>query len=256
MIAFRRVSKRFPGSAAPAVDCVDLVIKRGETLVLLGSSGSGKSTLLRMANGLVVPDSGEVLVDGAPLTARNTLHVRRATGYAIQQTGLFPHWTIAENIEAPLRLAGVPARERRSRAAELLEQVGLPPAGFVDRYPGELSGGQQQRVGVARALATKPALLLMDEPFGAVDGVTRESLQDLLKELRTASDMTILFVTHDLFEALALADRIAVLHRGRLEQVGTPRELIRAPATDFVRELFEKPARQLDIYNAHRSADG
>jgi osmoprotectant transport system ATP-binding protein len=251
MIELRNVSKRFPGAAAPAVEGVSLRIGRGETVVLLGSSGSGKSTLLRMVNGLVRPDAGTVLIHGKPLEEQDPVRLRRTMGYVIQQAGLFPHWTVAENVGAVPRLKGAKAAERRRIAEETLAKVRLDPGEFLDRFPDELSGGQQQRVGVARALAANPDCLLMDEPFGALDGVTREALQDLVKELRATLSATILFVTHDLFEALSLADRIAVLHEGRLEQAGTAREMIRAPATAFVRELFAKPARQFENYREH-----
>lgn len=253
MIEFADVSKRFPGTGGPpAVDRVSLNVEKGETVVLLGSSGSGKSTLLRMVNGLVRPDSGTVRIHGTPVERHDPVQLRRATGYVMQETGLFPHWTIAENVAAVPRIQGMKPAERRRLAARLLEKVRLDPEALLDRFPDELSGGQQQRAGVARALAANPACLLMDEPFGAVDGITREALQDLVKELRTSLEMTILFVTHDLFEALALADRIAVLHEGRLEQAGVPGELIRNPAGAFVRDLFAKPARQLEVYRKHK----
>ncbi len=252
MIQFKKVVKSFPGSVHPAVDDVSFAVDRGETLVLLGSSGCGKSTTLKLINGLLVQDRGEILFNGTPTGSIPILQLRRSIGYVIQNVGLFPHWTIEENVGAPLRVAKAPYNERRERSRVLLDLVGLDPDEFASRYPTELSGGQQQRVGVARALATEPEVLLMDEPFGALDGVTREQLQRELLKLKKRLQKTILLVTHDLFEALVLADRIGVMHEGRLEQIGSPEELVRQPATSFVRELFEKPARQLDLFRQAR----
>jgi osmoprotectant transport system ATP-binding protein len=252
MIEITDVVKTFAGMERPAVDSVTLSIAKGETLVLLGSSGCGKSTTLKLINRLIEPDSGEIRIDGIPSRSVPILQLRRSIGYVIQSVGLFPHWTIEENVGAPLRIANAPSTERRERCRALLSLVGLDPDRFGPRYPQEVSGGQQQRVGVARALATEPEILLMDEPFGALDGVTREQLQTELLALKRQLEKTILLVTHDLFEALALADRIGVMHDGRLEQIGTAEQLVREPATPFVRELFEKPARQLDLFRQAR----
>ena len=252
MIEITDVVKTFSGMSRPAVDSVTLSIAKGETLVLLGSSGCGKSTTLKLINRLIEPDSGEIRIDGTPSRSVPILQLRRSIGYVIQSVGLFPHWTIEENVGAPLRIANAPSTECRERSRALLSLVGLDPDQFGSRYPQEVSGGQQQRVGVARALATEPEILLMDEPFGALDGVTREQLQNELISLKKQLDKTILLVTHDLFEALVLADRIGVMHDGRLEQIGTAEELVREPATPFVRELFEKPARQLDLFRQAR----
>ncbi|MEX2580006.1 MAG: ATP-binding cassette domain-containing protein [Verrucomicrobiales bacterium] len=253
MIEFTNVTKSFPGIDRPAVDDVSFFIEAGETVVLLGSSGCGKSTTLRLINRILDPDAGEILVRGKPNTERPLLQLRRSIGYVIQNVGLFPHWTIEENVAAPLRISGVSPAERRTRSRRLLELVELDPEEFAGRYPDELSGGQQQRVGVARALVGDPDILLMDEPFGALDGVTRESLQQETRRLNEELGKTILLVTHDLFEALALGDRIGVMHEGRLEQVGTKSDLLNHPATPFVRELFGKPARQLELYRESRS---
>lgn len=248
MIQLTKVAKQFPGADRPAVNDVSFTVAQGETLVLLGSSGCGKSTTLKLINGLLTQDRGEIWINGIPSCSMPILELRRSIGYVIQSVGLFPHWSVEENVAAPLRIANSPLSERRERSRSLLHLVGLDPAEFGSRFPKELSGGQQQRVGVARALATEPEILLMDEPFGALDGVTREQLQNELLDLKERLQKTIHLVTHDLFEALVLADRIGVMHEGRLEQIGTPRELVRNPATPFVRELFEKPARQLDLF--------
>jgi osmoprotectant transport system ATP-binding protein len=252
MIEITDVVATFSGMERPAVDGVSLSIAKGETLVLLGSSGCGKSTTLKLINRLIEPDSGEIRINGIPSCSVPILQLRRSIGYVIQSVGLFPHWTIEENVGAPLRIASISLTERRERSRALLSLVGLDPDEFGARYPQEVSGGQQQRVGVARALATEPEILLMDEPFGALDGVTREQLQNELLALKKQLEKTILLVTHDLFEALVLADRIGVMHKGRLEQIGTAEELMRKPATPFVRELFEKPARQLDLFRRAR----
>jgi osmoprotectant transport system ATP-binding protein len=188
------------------------------------------------------------VLGGEDIATQDPIALRRKIGYVFQGIGLFPHMTVAENIAIVPRLLGWPAARQRDRAHDLLEVVGLEPDRYRDRFPDELSGGQQQRVGVARALAADPAYLLMDEPFGALDALTRDVLQQELIGIRERIHKTIVFVTHDIFEALALGDRIAVLHAGRLEQVGTREEILRRPATEFVRELFAKPAQQLAAY--------
>ena len=238
--------KSFDGGASYAVQAVSLTIHRGETLVLLGSSGCGKTTTLKMINRLVEPTRGEVWIDGEPARATDPVALRRRIGYVFQGVGLFPHMTVLENAAIVLRLLGCSRAEREERAAQMLALVGLPPEEYGARYPNELSGGQQQRVGVARALASDPSYLLMDEPFGALDAITRESLQDELLRLKQHLRKTIVFVTHDLFEAFRLGDRIAVMHQGRLEQVGAPDELLRQPATPFVRELLARPLRMME----------
>lgn len=245
MIAYQNVRKKFPGNAKAAVDGVTLEIAPGETLVLLGSSGSGKSTLLRLTNRLLELTSGNIALDGEDVHWSDPITLRRKIGYVFQGVGLFPHLPVHENIALLPRLLGTAARQRRKRADELLELVNLPPAEFADRFPDELSGGQRQRVGVARALAADPRYLLMDEPFGALDAITRDALQQELLRIKEHLGKTIVFVTHDIFEALTLGDRIAVMHAGRLEQVGTRDEILSQPATEFVRELFARPARQL-----------
>jgi len=247
LIRLKHISKVFP-NGTEAVRDLSVEIAEGETLVLLGSSGCGKTTTLKMINRLLEPTSGDVEVDGRSILDQDPVELRRRIGYVFQGIGLFPHMTVRENVEIVPRLVGWPSAQRRQRALELLELVGLDPAEHASRLPEELSGGQQQRVGVARALATDPAYLLMDEPFGALDALTRDTLQQELLSLKEKLTKTIVFVTHDIFEALTLGDRIAILHEGGLQQVGTQEEVLSQPATPFVRELFEKPAKQLAAF--------
>lgn len=232
------VSKAYPGAAAPAVRDFTLDVPDGALVVLLGPSGCGKTTLLRMTNRLVEPDAGQICLDGADVRGLEVTKLRRRMGYVIQQVGLFPHMTVAENISVTPRLLGWANDRIRARVDELLELVHLDPAEYRDRRPSQLSGGQQQRVGLARALAADPEVLLMDEPFGALDAITRASLQDELLDLHRQLHKTILFVTHDVDEALRLADMMVVMHEGRLVQSGSPRALLANPADDFVRALL------------------
>ncbi|MBD3232306.1 MAG: ATP-binding cassette domain-containing protein [candidate division Zixibacteria bacterium] len=248
MIVFDSVYKSFDGGENYAVKDVSFEVHEGETMVLLGSSGSGKTTVLKLANRLLELSSGSIEVDGEDVSTQDPISLRRKIGYVFQGIGLFPHVTIEENVAMVLRLLGWSKKERREKAHELLEIIGLDPSTYANRYPEALSGGQQQRVGVGRALAADPSYLLMDEPFGALDALTRDTLQQELLSLKEKLSKTIVFVTHDIFEALTLGDRIAVLHDGNLEQVGTAEEIVNTPGTDFVRELFEKPAKQLRLY--------
>lgn len=225
-LEFRQVSYRIGGNLI--LDNLSFRVEPGSTLVLLGRSGSGKTTALKMLNGLVFPSSGDVLVDHRATTDTDLIELRRSIGYVIQEVGLFPHFTISENVGLVPRLKGWPQDRITARVAELLDQVGLEPARFLQRYPRQLSGGQRQRVGVARALAAEPKLLLFDEPFGALDPVTRVELQDQFLELRDRLRKTSIFVTHDVREALRLGTEIALLHRGRLEVLTTPHEFVRA----------------------------
>ena len=245
MIRLKNVSKSYDGGRTYAVRDVSLEVPKGKTLVLLGSSGCGKTTTLKMINRLAEPGSGAIEVNGVDVAGQDLTALRRSIGYVSQRVGLFPHMTVEENVGIGLRLAGEPESRRRARVRELLETVELAPESFAGRYPEELSGGQEQRVGVARALATEAKYLLMDEPFSALDAVTRESLQLAIKRVRAKLGITIVFVTHDLFEALELGDRIGVMHEGRLVQIGTREDLLTRPATPFVENLFQKPARLL-----------
>ncbi len=253
MIYVTDLRKCFPGQQRPAVSGLSFTVSEGETVVLLGSSGCGKTTTLKMINRLVEPSSGTIKVDGRDVREHDLLTLRRSIGYVFQGIGLFPHMSIEENVTIVPRLLGWPRARRRARGRELLELVHLNPNRVGHRYPSELSGGQQQRVGVARALAADPAYLLMDEPFGALDAITRAELQKEVQNLKQQLGKTIVFVTHDIFEALTLADRIAVMHQGRLEQIGTRKELVNRPATPFVADLFGKPAQQLAAFSEHLS---
>lgn len=254
MIELLNVSKCFDNASAPALDDVTLRVRSGETLVLLGSSGSGKTTALKLMNRLVEPTSGEVRIDGRAAAQADVHDLRRSIGYVFQGIGLFPNLTVSQNVGVVPSLMGWSAERIDARVHELLDLVGLPGDEFGDRYADELSGGQAQRVGVARALAADPEHLLMDEPFGALDAVTRTQLQTELLELQARLAKTIVFVTHDLFEALRVGDRIGVLHEGRLEQVGTGRELHGEPGTPFVRDLFRQLEEQ--VGEASRLIDG
>ena len=243
MLRFQNVNKYF--ESFHAVKDVSFKIKKGETLVLLGSSGSGKTTLLRMMNRLIDSTSGIIEIDGEDIRYQDPIELRRSIGYVIQDIGLFPHMTIAENVGLVPRLTGWRDADMQKRVDDVLRLVGLDPDDFRNRYPDELSGGQQQRIGVARALAADPETLLMDEPFGALDAVTRELLQQELLDIKKRLSKTIVFVTHDIFEAFNLADRIAVMHEGHLEQIGTREEIVSSPATPYVKKLLASPRKHL-----------
>jgi len=219
------------------VDDVTLDVAPGELVVLLGSSGSGKTTLMKMVNRLIEPTSGTITIDGMDVHALPAPELRRTIGYVIQQTGLFPHMRVRDNIAVVPKLLKWDKARTARRVDELLELVGLPAVNYARRYPSQLSGGEQQRVGLARALAVEPTTMLMDEPFGALDAITRSRLQGELKRIHRALEHTILFVTHDVDEAVLLADRIVVMSEGRIVQVGTPLEIVTAPATEFVARL-------------------
>ena len=245
MISLQQVCKSYQ-QRYDALAPLSLEIASGELLVLLGSSGSGKSTLLKLINRLLEPDSGEILLHGKRLQEYDPVTLRRSIGYVFQGIGLLPHLSIIDNVATVPRLRGDDPAQATRQARALLADVNLDPDEYAKRTPDELSGGQQQRVGVARALATGADLLLMDEPFGALDAITRDELQSMLLELHQRLHKTIVFVTHDIFEAVRLADRIVVMHRGRIEQIGSASELIRQPASEFVELLFSKPLQALD----------
>ncbi len=236
MIRLEGLTKIYPSAhgGAASVDRVSFEVGAGETCVLLGPSGCGKTTTLRMINRLVAPTSGKVFIGGRDTSGEDPVALRRTIGYVIQQIGLFPNMTVAENIGVVPRLLNWDRARMRRRAEELLAMLALDPAEFLDRYPSELSGGQAQRVGVARALAADPPVLLMDEPFGAVDPVNREVIQDEFLRMQKALRKTVLFVSHDIDEAVKMADRIAIFRAGRLEQYAAPDELLGRPANDFV----------------------
>ncbi|QZY52815.1 ABC transporter ATP-binding protein [Leucobacter tenebrionis] len=251
MIEFEHVSKAYPGGAT-AVHDFSCAVPSHRTVVLVGSSGSGKTTLLRMVNRMVDPTQGRVLIDGEDVRDRDPVELRRSIGYVMQHGGLLPHRTVRDNVATVPILSGTPRRAARAAAGELLERVGLDPA-LGDRYPAQLSGGQQQRVGVARALASDPNILLMDEPFGAVDPIVRRELQHELLQLQSELGKTIVFVTHDVDEAFLLGDEVVVLESGgRIAQRGTPPEILADPASDFVRDFVgadraERRLRRVEV---------
>jgi osmoprotectant transport system ATP-binding protein len=226
------------------VDHVSLRVEPGELLVLLGASGSGKTTTLKMINRLIEPDSGRIFIDAQDAASLPAHELRRRIGYVVQRIGLFPHLSVAENVAVTPSLLGWDAARVRARVDALLELVELEPARFRERRPHELSGGQAQRVAVARALAAEPRVMLLDEPFAALDPLTRDRLQRSFVRIRRRLGLTAIFVTHDMLEALLLGDRIAVMRAGRLVQLGTPGELLRAPADEEVARLMSAPLRQ------------
>ena len=234
MIDIIDLVKQFPGTARPAVDRLSLTIPAGEVCVLIGPSGCGKTTTMRIVNRMIEPDAGVVKVDGRDIMQSDPVSLRRSIGYVIQQVGLFPHWTIAENVATVPRLLGWETARTTARIDELLELVGMDPALYRLRFPRELSGGQKQRVGVARALAADPPVMLMDEPFGAIDPITRARLQDEFLKILRALKKTIVFVTHDIDEAIKMGDRIAILKDGALLQYDTPERILAHPADAFV----------------------
>jgi osmoprotectant transport system ATP-binding protein len=245
VIETRELTRRY--GTVTAVDRVSLKVEKGELIVLLGGSGSGKTTTLKMVNRLVEPSSGRVLIDGEDAGALPSHELRRRIGYVFQRVGLFPHMSVGENIGITLSLLGWDRGRAAARVDELLDLVELDPALVRDRHPEALSGGEQQRVGVARALAASPQLMLLDEPFGALDPLTRDRLQQSFLRIRRRLGLTAIFVTHDMVEALIVGDRIAVMQRGRLVQIGTPSELLQSPADDYVRQLMSTPRRQAEL---------
>jgi osmoprotectant transport system ATP-binding protein len=236
-VSYQGATKRYGDSSAPAVDHLDLEVEAGEICVLVGPSGCGKTTSMRMVNRMIELTEGDILIGGESVKKRDAAKLRREIGYVIQQVGLFPHRTIAQNIATVPQLLGWDKERVRTRTSELLDLVGLDPE-LADRYPVQLSGGQQQRVGVARALAVDPPVMLMDEPFGAIDPINRERLQNEFLRLQAEIRKTILFVTHDIDEAIKMGDRIAIMKQhGRVEQYATPAEILMAPANEFVEDF-------------------
>ncbi|MBI2894364.1 MAG: ABC transporter ATP-binding protein [Deltaproteobacteria bacterium] len=246
MIEVRQLAKRFGNT--PAVREVSFGVSAGELLVLVGGSGCGKTTTLKMINRLTEPTSGTVLIEGQDVSALPGHVLRRGIGYVFQRVGLFPHMTVEQNVAVPLSLLGWAAGRIRERVGEVLELVEIDPS-LRHRRPAELSGGQQQRVGVARALSSEPKVMLLDEPFGALDPLTRDRLQQSFVGIRKRLGLTAIFVTHDMIEALLLADRIAVMNDGRLVQVGTPHELLASPADEYVERLVDTPRRQARTFD-------
>jgi osmoprotectant transport system ATP-binding protein len=250
-ITFEGVSKRYPGASRPAVDNVNVAIEPGRFVVLLGPSGCGKTTLLKMVNRLIEHTSGRILIDGAEIRSFSAPTLRRRIGYVIQQTGLFPHMRVKDNIAVVPSLLKWDKRRTAQRVDALLTLVGLPPDDYRDRYPAQLSGGEQQRVGLARALAAEPSTMLMDEPFGALDAITRTRLQDELRRIHGQLGQTVLFVTHDIEEAVRLADQIVVMRAGRVVQFDSPLRIVMRPENDFVAELVgaNDVLRRLSLIN-------
>lgn len=261
MIELDALSKVFPapkgGKAVPAVDNISLTVTEGEICVFLGPSGCGKTTTLKMINRLIEPTSGRVLIDGADTAGMDKVELRRSLGYVIQQIGLFPNMTIEENITVVPRLLGWDAQRMRERARELMAMVALEPKQYLSRYPRELSGGQQQRIGVIRALAADPPLLLMDEPFGAVDPVNRSVIQDEFFSMQRALNKTVIMVSHDIDEAIKLGDKVALFRAGKLVQFGHPDTLLAHPKDDFVSSFVgaDHTLKRLLLIRAEDAAD-
>jgi len=254
MIQLDHLSKQF--GEVTAVDDICCEVADGELVVLLGESGCGKTTTLKMINRLIEPSGGAVRVDGSDTRGQDPVALRRRIGYVFQGIGLFPHMTVAGNVAVVPRLLGWPQGRIDERVAELLELVGLPRSAYGDRKPRELSGGQRQRVGLARALAGQPRILLMDEPLGALDPLTRDAMQDEIRRIHHELGLTTVMVTHDMTEALLMADRIAVMRGGRMIRVGTPHELLTEPGDEYVARLMETPKRQADRLEAMVAESG
>jgi len=251
-IRLEQVTKHFPGAAQPAVDSLDLTVEAGKLCVLIGPSGCGKTTTMRMINRLIEPSSGSILVGDRDVAQADPVELRRHIGYVIQQVGLFPHMTIAENVATVPKLLGWDAARIRARSEEMLALVGLDPAQYLPRYPRHLSGGQRQRVGVARALAADPPVMLMDEPFGAVDPILRSRLQEEFLAIQKRLRKTVIFVTHDIDEAIRMGDVVAIMRDGKLVQYDTPDRLLAAPADDFVADFVgaDRALRRLSLVRA------
>ncbi len=257
MIQLEHISKRFPDAARPAVDRLSLTVEKGKICVFVGPSGCGKTTILRMINRLVEPDEGTIFIDGKNILQMNPPLLRRTIGYVIQQVGLLPHRTIGQNISLVPELLGWPREKTARKVRELLEMTGLAPEEFENKYPYQLSGGQAQRVGVARALAADPPIMLMDEPFAAVDPIIRMHLQDEFLRVQQHVRKTICFVTHDISEAVKIGDYLVILNQGRLVQSGTPIEILTHPSNDFVSRLIgdDRGSKILDLVRCEAIMD-
>lgn len=250
-ITFENVSKRFGGSGYYAVDHLSFSVEEGAFITILGSSGCGKTTLLKMVNRLYEPDMGKIFLFGEDISSVNVVELRRRIGYVIQQTGLFPHMTISENIATVPKLLKWDKERIATRVTELLELVGLEPGEFCNRYPSQLSGGQQQRVGLARALAAKPKIMLMDEPFGAVDAITRLGLQEELLRIHRGVKRTFLLVTHDIHEAFKLGTRVLIMNEGKICRFDSPVNIIREPGDDFTASLIQSVKEQEKLWEGY-----
>lgn len=250
IIQFKHVQKAFNGNLV--IPDLNFTVNAGEFITILGSSGSGKTTTLKMINGLLNPDSGEILINGQPLQELDLVKLRRHMGYVVQQIGLFPHMTVKENLAVVPKMLNWSAAKIDQRVIELLKLVQLDPTDYANRYPKQLSGGQQQRIGVARALAVNPPYVLFDEPFGALDALTRLELQREIKRIhKSLADKTFLFVTHDINEALFLGQRVMIMHGGKIEQFATPAEIVNQPATSFVKELLGTVRQNQDLWGQY-----
>jgi len=243
------LSKSYDAGTSYAVDKFNLRVQRGELVALLGGSGCGKTTTLKMINRLIEPTSGSIEVDGRPILDMDPIELRRSIGYVFQGIGLFPHMSVQENVGITPELLGWEPDRITQRTRELMELVHLSPDEFLSRKPSELSGGQQQRVGFARGLAAEPSVMLLDEAFGALDPITRDSLQREFKEIQSSLNLTTVLVTHDMTEALLLADRIVVMNLGKVVQIGTPHELLSEPEDEYVSQLMDTPKRHADYLN-------
>lgn len=251
-IQANRVSKQFKGASYKALDNVSLKVMEGEFITILGSSGSGKTTFLKMINKLYEPDSGGISLFGEDISKIDSIKLRRQIGYVIQQVGLFPHMTVSDNVAVVPKMLKWDKRLINEKTESLLRLVGLPKKDFGHRFPSQLSGGQQQRIGLARALAADPKLMLLDEPFGALDAITRANLQDELLRIHRDMDKTFLFVTHDISEALKLGTRVIIMHEGKVVQFDTPRQIIAHPANEFVDGLLSSVRVQHELWEGIR----
>lgn len=249
-ITFDNVSKKFHGTGYYAVDHISFTVQEGEFITILGSSGCGKTTMLKMINRLYEPDEGKIFLFGEDTSKVDPVKLRRRIGYVIQQIGLFPHMTVRENVATVPKLLGWDKKKTGTRVEELLKLTGLDYQEYKDRYPAQLSGGQQQRVGLARALAVEPRIMLMDEPFGAVDAITRTGLQEELLRLHDGLHKTFLLVTHDINEAFKLGDRVIIMNEGKIRQFDTPRNIVRNPADEFVEMLIRSSRTQEKLWEA------